>query len=112
MGNNEGAFHAYKEGITLLKANNCSNDELYGLLLGNFLSSSVSSNTDEILKTLEEIKEYGARTNDYEIYKNSLYTIVNKLNDQGNYNFALNLNQELQNQNLSIEEKAIIEKQR
>lgn len=112
MGNNEEAFQAYKEGITLLKAKNCTNDKLYGQLLGNFLSSSGSHNREEILKTLEEIKEYGARTNDSEIYKNALYTIINKLNDQGNYNLALNLNQELQNQNLSIKEKDIIEKQR
>ena len=112
MGNNDDACKTYKEGITLLKANNLIDNKIYGILLGNFLSSSVSNNTDEILKILEKIKDFGDRTNDSQIYKNSLYTIVNKLNELGNYSLALNFNQELQNQNLSIEEKAIIEKQR
>ncbi len=112
MGRNVDAVETYYKALSILKLNKSDTNELYGQIAGNLLIAIIPTERwnecDEILK---DIKNYGRSVNDYDIYKNALFSAANRFNSKGNYAKALSLNIELLGLNLSDKEKETIENQ-
>lgn len=108
----EEAIPTYRQALQILDSNGLTDEDIYAYLLGNIVTASAE--TDSIKLTfdiLDEIKTYGLKNNNSEIYKNALYSTANKLNARGCYDVALSLNLQLKDVTLTDRERAIIEEQ-
>lgn len=108
----EEAIATYRQALSILDSNGLTYEDIYVYLLGNMVTASAE--TDSIKLTfdiLDEIKTYGLKNNDSEIYKNALYSTANRFNARGCYDLALSLNSQLKNSFLTERERAIIEDQ-
>lgn len=113
MGKTMEAVETYRKALDILDENNLQTEELYGQILGNLLIAIVKTDKwEEYISILEQIKEYGDNSNDNNIYNNALYSLSKTFNELGNYKEALLISDKLSQQNLSIEERNVIEQQR
>lgn len=112
MGNSTEAVDTYRQGLSILKASHKETEELYGMLASNLLMAIIPTDRwvecDDIL---QDIKSFGEKTNDLEIYKSALYSSAKRFNKNGNFAKALSLNAELATLNLSDDERTIISNQ-
>lgn len=112
MGRNSEAIDIYRQGLSVLRFNHLDTSDKYNSILGNLLMVLVSENrVEESHSVLNELNDFGKRTNNPKIYKNALYSAIKRYNDIGNYTQALILNKELVGLNFSEEERAVIEEQ-
>lgn len=83
------------------------------MLLGNLLIALVSEKRfEEGDAIIDSIHKYSIRVGKPESYRNALFSAAKKAVNIGNYEKAICYNEELLNQNITDEEKSIIEKQR
>lgn len=113
MGKTLEGVETYQKALNILDKNNLLSTELYSQILGNLLIAIIKTDKWEKYNSiLEKIKEYGDNLNDNYVYKNALYSLTKTFNELGNYNEALLISDKLSQQNLSIEERNVIEQQR
>lgn len=104
---------AFQDGLTILKINEMSGSELYGMLSGNLLKALISEGRYEASEALfKDLQQYSENTQKPEIYKNALFSAVNRASNMGNYAKAIEYNATLLSLNLSNEERDIIENQK
>ena len=112
MGNNNDAVETYKLGLSILKTNNKESEKMYGLLASNLLMAINSTDRrEECDNILQDIKNFGKKTNDLKIYKKALFSAADFFNKKGNFEKALSLNAELTIQDLSNDERTVISNQ-
>lgn len=113
MGKTLESVETYQNALNILDKNKLHTKELYGKILGNLLIAIVKTDKrKDYISILDKIKDYGEISKDVNIYKNALYSISKSLNEIGEYNDALLMNEKLFQQNLTAEERNIIEQQR
>lgn len=104
---------AFQNGLTILKINEMSGSELYGMLSDNLLMALISEGRHEASEALfKDLQQYSENTQKPEIYKNALFSAANRTSNMGNYAKAIEYNTTLLSLNLSNEERDIIENQK
>lgn len=113
MRNNTDAVDAYRRGLNILRQNKSEEDKLTRLLYANLLDVLCRLNDaagSDIV--LDEIKVWGHKYNDSEIFKNSVYSAAEAFNQIGNYSQALEIISKIFELQLNDKERSVIEKQR
>lgn len=95
-GKNEDGIDCYKKALEILRNISGTNNELYGFLTGNLLLKEIEMGIlSEYPGRLKDIKEYGEKTANQNIYIDALYSVSNAFNKKGDYETALKINAEL-----------------
>lgn len=104
---------SFQNGLTILRNNGMDSSELFAMLSGNLLIALVSENRfEECDGILDSIQQYCIKRGNIGPYKNALFSAANKAASIGNYEKALCFNDQLLKQNITDEEKSIIDNQR
>lgn len=113
LNKNEVAIDSYRQALSILDSNGLSDNDTYGLLLGNLLIASIpNEEVGNIKSILTEIKKYGSKIGDKSKYNNALFSLSQEYAKLGNYDLALAFNSELLGLELEDEIRAFILDQR